>query len=269
MAHEITVYHHTNSLLHGDQAYPLDSFPRVSLQVQDGDDLKTVLRTAVQQIDDDERDPFSHAAWLAFADPTRSTEPSVWRTGHKYWGVSADGRLIADGWNLQHLTIGDLRRGWESGYVDGAWNHVVVLQPEGLGGPGDLVSPFAEFFGNVGMEIAVGFISAPLLRAARGIRQRQRDRRARRVIAGWHRQGIDGPWVLTSWIDTKTTWKPDEVARRLGISRQEAESLLEAVGYEYSQRLHAWTVGTSEKAVKRRKRWDRGVNTEWRRPRSR
>lgn len=86
-------------------------------------------------------------------------------------------------------------------------------------------------------------MTAPLLAVARRVRRIQRDRRVKRVIAGWHRQGIDGPWILTRWVDTKTTWPADEVAKRLAITRHEAESLLKAMGYEYSDRLQAWTRG--------------------------
>jgi hypothetical protein len=270
MPQDLTLYHHTESCFHGNEDFALESFPRVVVQVEDDDNLRRVIEDALREIHEGEDPGSTHlAVWLSFADPEQASTPKVWTSSHEYWGVSADGRLVADGWNLRHLTVGDLRRGSESGYFEGAWDHIVVLDPEGLGGPGDFVSPFTEFFGNVGVDLAAGLVMTPLLRAARRVRRMQSDRRARRVIAGWHRQGIDGPWVLTKWIDKKSTWKAEEVAMRLAMSLQEAESLLEAVGYEYSDRLQAWTVGTTEKASKRRKRWDRGVATEWQRPRPR
>ncbi len=144
----------------------------------------------------------------------------VWRASHEYWGVTDDGRLLIDGWGLTDLTVGDLRRGSESGYFEGAWDHIVILDPEGLGGPGDLVSPFTEFLNGVGVELAMGAVLAPIYAAARRVRQSQQDRRARKVVAEWHRHGIDGPWLLSQWIDLKTAWRAEEVATRLGMSRR-------------------------------------------------
>jgi hypothetical protein len=270
MAHELTVYHHDQSFFRGDEEFPLESFPKTTVRVDEAEDLKSVLEGALREIHrGEDLDPFGLAAWLAFGDREQASVPKVWAHSSHYWGVTEDGRLIVADWGLEGLTIGDLRRGAESGYFEGAWDHIVVLEPEGLGGPGDFVSPFTEFFSNVGVDLAAGILIGPVLKIGRRLRQFQRNRRARRVIAGWHRQGLDGPWVLSEWIDRKTSWNAEEVGKRLGLTRQEAESLLEAVGYEYSARLQAWTVGTTEKAQRRRKRWDRGVATEWQRPRPR
>lgn len=74
---------------------------------------------------------------------------------------------------------------------------------------------------------------------------------------------------MSRWIDTKTAWTAEEVTKRLGMTRREAESFLRAMGYEYSERLGLWTVGTTDEAVKRRMRWDRGSTKEWQRPRRR
>jgi hypothetical protein len=37
------------------------------------------------------------------------------------------------------------------------------------------------------------------------------------------RHGIDAPWILSRWLDAKSSWSADEVATRLGITHSEAE----------------------------------------------
>ncbi|MEJ7706731.1 MAG: hypothetical protein WKF82_05235 [Nocardioidaceae bacterium] len=220
--------------------------------------------------DEDASLPTGLAVLLAFADPDHDPSvPTSWPTSHAYYGVRPDGRLLVEGWDLHRMTVGDLRRAWESGYVTGGWDQIVVLDPEGLGGPADLVSPFVDFLADVGFELVVGAAAYQAQQAKIRIEQWREDRRARAIIDSWHEHGIDGPWTLSQWVDRKVSWSAFEVSTRLGISQVQADSLLAALGYEYSKRLGAWTVGTSQAAINRRRKWDEGESKEWRRPRNR
>ena len=268
MTHWITIYDHEQSFLGNyDDMFALASFPRAEVQAEDGDILRAVIDGALRSIRGlGQSVPTLHAVMLSFPDPAiDSANPAKWVVGHDYWGVAEDGRLLAEGWSLSEMTVGDFRRGAESGYIDGAWDHIVVIHPEGLGGPGDLLSPLVEFLQNVGVELAVGAAATQVERVKDATQRLTKDHRARQVVKSWHEQGIEGPWTLNAWIDVKSAWDATEVAKRLKLTLAEAESLLHAMGFEYAQRLNRWTVGTSKKAIKQRRRWDENAQQEWQR----
>lgn len=276
MAQTITVYD-APLLEWWDSAHALDAFPRAVIQADDGDDLLDVLNGALESItsrggsDPPWGRPLQAGCpvWLDFA---RSSDdpaaPRTWVTQQYFFGVDLDGKLIVRDWHSLAMTVGDLRRAGESGYLPGDWDQIVILVPEGLGGGGELVSAFVDFLQTVGFETAVGAAGATATAAGqRAARRLLYDRRARQVAESWHDQGIEGPWTLTKWVDTKTAWDAAEVAKRLQLGGEEAVSLLEAMGYERSERLGKWTVGTSRKAVRQRQRWEKQAQKEWQRPR--
>lgn len=278
MAHTITVYD-APLLERSSSAYAADKFPRAVVEADDGEDLLEVLNEALaslwQGIESDAHwgRPLvrGRPVWLSFA--RRSDDPAMprtWEPQQYYFGVAVDGALIVQDWDSLAMTVGDLRRAGESGYLPGDWDHVVVLVPWGLGGGGEIVSEFVNFLQAVGFNTGVGVAGTAATTVGRRLARRIfSDRRARQVVDSWHEQGLDGPWTLTKWIDTKTAWNAGEVAKRLRLTSEEAVSLLEAMGYELSERLGKWTVGTSKKAVKQRQRWNKNAQKEWQRPRPR
>jgi hypothetical protein len=273
MAHEITVYDHPESFFAEiDDVFSLQSFRHVEVNAQDDDVLRDVVDNALESLSYDRSSlPTSLAVWLSF--PDQNSDPSTqrrWSPDSPYWGVAEDGSLLVEGWNLSTMTVGDLLRASASGYLGSrAWDQIVVLHPEGLGGPGDMVSPFLDFLSDVGLELTVAAAATQVERSARVAQRFAKDRRARQVVDSWHEQGIEGPWILTKWIDVKTSWHAAEVAKRLRLSGEEAESLLTAMGYEYSDHLKEWTVGTTRKSIGRRRRWDECAQAEWQRSRHR
>lgn len=278
MTHAITVYDGP-MLEWPDSEYALDMFPSATVGANDDEAMLDVLNRALAAVNDGagSRAPWgrplalNNPVWLAFVDPADdATAPRKWRTLQYFYGVTVDGRLTVADWYGFTMTVGDVRRAGESGYLSGNWNRVVVLVPEGLGGGGEVVSAFVDFLQAVGFNTAAGLAATPVIAMGERLRRRVfNDRRAREVAENWHEQGLDGPWTLTDWVDTKTAWDPAEVAKRLRLTGEEAVSLLKAMGYERSTRLGAWTVGTSKKAVKQRKRWDANAQKEWQRPRRR
>jgi hypothetical protein len=272
MTHSITIYDHEKSFFANyDDTFALASFPHVEVQAEDGDNLRDVIDEALRSMPTmGESLPTVHAVMLAHPDPAIDpATPIEWAGAHAYWGVAEDGRLLVEGWGLSKMTVGEFRRGAESGYVDGSWDHIVVVHPEGLGGPGDLLSPLIEFLQNVGVELATGAAVTQIGKVKDAAQRLTKDHRARRVVESWHEQGIEGPWTLDAWIGVKSAWDANEVAKRLRLTLAEAESLLHAMGYEYAERLGRWTVGTSKKAIKQRRRWDKNAQREWQRPRHR
>lgn len=270
MTHMITIYDHKPSWdAGGDGMIALNSLPCVEVRADDGDNLRVVIDDALRAIPGmDQTLPTFHAVVLSLPDPAIDPAvPARWLGAQDYWGVAEDGGLLVEGWELSKMTVGEFRRGVESGYAKGAWDHIVVTHPDGIGGMGDLLSPLVEFLQDVGVELAVGGAATQIGRVKDAAQRLTRDRRARQVVTSWHEQGIQGPWTLTSWIDIKPAWDADEVSRRLKLTLPEAESLLQAMGFEHVRRIDKWTVGTSKKAAKQRRRWDESAQREWQSPR--
>jgi hypothetical protein len=269
----LTVYHRANTR-HGatDEEFPLAEFPSATVEVEDGDDFLGALRAGVKQTDPpDARDPvFKDTLWYCFADPTHAETPKTWGPAGRgyYWGVAADGTLRAASWWTVDFTVGDVRRAGLAGYLEGRWDHVVVMDPHGLGGAGDMtaaVQIFLDFLSQVGVELGTTIAVAPLAVLWRRVRRAKHDHRARRLVAGWQRQGLDGPWVLRQWVDSQSTWDASDFAKRLSLTKEQAEAMLEAAGFEYSDRILKWTVGTSKRSARRREQWEASGDLAWQR----
>jgi hypothetical protein len=163
---------------------------------------------------------------------------------------------VVDDETLSRLRIGDLKRAGEADRLDGAWDDIVLVPPEGLGAGPEILVELLGFLRDVGVDVAAGTTVVVAERVFGRARRVMRDRSARKVAKGWNKRGITRPYILRSWIDSQSQWKVDEVAERLGLSQTSATELLEALGYEFHDGKGAWILGTTKKARARRRRWD-------------
>lgn len=176
-------------------------------------------------------------------------------------------RLIVEDWYSLAMTVGDFRRAGASRHLPGDRDRVVLLVPWGLvrcGGGGQRIcglstSSRVENRGRVAGTAATSV-------GQRVTRRPFNDRRARQVVDRWHEQGVEGPWTLTRWIDTKNAWDAAEVAKRLQLTGDEAVSLLGAVSYKRSS---AWGSGALAPARRRSSNANVGTRTRRRNGRSR
>jgi hypothetical protein len=204
-------------------------------------------------------DPFEDGYFLALR-PVGSSEddPVLWpeRMTNRWFGIDEGGRLVVDDETLSRLRIGDLKRAGEADRLDGAWDDIVLVPPEGLGAGSEILVELLRFLRDVGVDVAAGTTVVVAERVFGRARRVMRDRSARKVAKGWNKRGITRPYILRSWIDSQSQWKVDEVAERLGLSQTSATELLEALGYEFHDGKGAWILGTTKKARARRRRWD-------------
>jgi hypothetical protein len=204
-------------------------------------------------------DPFEHGYFLALRPVGSSEEDRVlWpdRMTNRWFGIDEDGRLVVDDETLSRLRIGDLKRAGEAGRLDGAWDDIVLVPPEGLGAGPEILVELLGFLRDVGVDVVAGTTVMGAGRALGRASRAMRDRSARKVAKGWSKRGITRPYTLRSWIDSQAQWKADEVAERLGLFQKSATELLEALGYEFHEGRRVWILGTTKKARARRRRWE-------------
>lgn len=159
----------------------------------------------------------------------------------------------------EHPTFRDIERLVEAGYIPGRADHIVVHYREGTGGDSAFLD-IANWLLTVGVDIGIGvavdqFAHRVLAPLTRRLRNSRRDRHARKVAALWAHRELKYPWQLREWIDTKTEWTDQEIAKRLAISPKSAAQLLRALGFQ-KDALDRWHPGTAKKARRRRKRWE-------------
>src|ERR1700744_6113947 len=112
---------------------PSAALPPVVVQVEDDDILRQVLMDALQiMLGVPYRD---HTFLLQFGrreDAKEFAEPDEvgLDSERPYLGVDANGRLFADDWDLQTMTVGGLRRAFEHGYMRNAWDRITVVEPD-------------------------------------------------------------------------------------------------------------------------------------------
>lgn len=254
-----------------DEPLALSDLPRVALEVDDGTPLAAALLDATKQAGVEADSMLTRSGYyLAFPLSDRAAnEPVSWgfEIDTEYFGVDQDGHLVLDGPELKRLTVGDWQRARVSGYYPGISEELVLVKPDGLGGPGEFANDLLAFFRDINVNIVATVVAARLsLRPIATWKQRQDDKRARRVLKGWHQKGIDGPDQIARWVDKKDSWTATEVAERLNITSKGAEEILEALGFEFHQRRSAWVPGTSDAAIERRRRWDGREAIDWDRP---
>jgi hypothetical protein len=251
-----------------DLPVPYRDLLRTDVNADDSTPLADLLSGALDELrkDADLVPLTNHGYYLAFARPAADMEPVPWgfRFQQSYYGVTSDGLLAIYGTDLSGMTVGDLRRAGEAGEIDGDWNRIVIIPPEGLGGPGDLVSPFLDFLNAVGIDLAAGAVIGGTGYAVKRAKDKVGDRPARKAAQAWAARGIAGPWEISRWIDRRDSWDETVVAKRLGIPTEAGRQLLEAIGYQpHPKKAATWVVGTTTKAKKRRKQWDKAESRAW------
>jgi len=244
-----------------DDPFAAEDLPFLELDLEERLLLRDVLRDVfialTPRLRTAEFDPFALGFFVGFMPAGSNADTRVRRRfEQRYVGVDSEGLLYVDDRQLARLTIGDLRRAGESGYTPGVWNRLVIFRPEGLGG-GEALVDLAAFINNIGVSLVATSATWMVKRAVTMLRRGRQDREARRLAGAWVAAGLDEPWRLLRWLDFKGTWDAVEVARRLGLSTDQAEELLRAAGYEWSRELARWTFGTSWKAKRRRRHWMR------------
>jgi len=245
-----------------DEPVPYSSLPRVTVQSDDSKELGDLLRGALDELRRSEKlvNVGPKKFYMAFVQPGSDNEPIAW--GHRfqqsYYGVSEEGLLSEYSTELLGLTVGDLRRAGQSGDIDGDWFRPVVIPPEGLGGPGDLVSPILDFLNDLGLNIVGNVALGAVTLVAKPLKDKITDVPARRVARSWQDRGLDHPWKVRCWIDRHDSWNHAKVAKRLGITERSACDLLEALGYvRHPRRPDTWVVGTTKDARKARAKWEK------------
>lgn len=242
-----------------DRPMKFAAMPRVTVAPQDDVLLRAVLHDAYAQLAPElttpDFDPFKIGFFLAFVpDQTADDYPVKWHFNQWYFGVDAAGYLFNDDRNLARMTVGDLRRSGLSGYIPGNWDRIVVMRPEGLGG-GDFVADLADFLTNVGVDLVASGTMLGSGIVVNRFRRRRNDREARRLAAEWVGRGLSDPYFLREWFDRKGLWTTHEVGQRLGLTSSQAGQLLRSAGYEYVADVGRWSIGTTRRAKRRRRRW--------------
>lgn len=236
--------------------------PYVDVQSTDDDALMVVLRFALTEVfkSSDIVDKYAkYGLYIVFPRAIPMFRIPLYLvqdySQRPLYGVTATGRLVIDGLDLDHYTVGDLRRGSEAGYLPGPWNEIVIAQPHGLGGGPELASELIHFLNDVGVELMVGGVVLLWRKAAGRVSRGRKHRDLKSLAADWAANGITSPHDIRTWIDSFPRWAAAEVGHRLDLTTKQATQLLTALGYEYLPELHLWTLGTSVRARTQRKRW--------------
>lgn len=242
---------------------PID-LPYIDVQTMDDDALATVLRSGLAEMfhSSDLVEKFvDHGFCIVFPHTTPMFPIplySVQDYGQRpLYGVTEAGRLVIDDLDLDHYTVGDLRRGSEAGYLPEPWDEIVVTQPHGLGGGLDLTTELISFLNGVGVDLVVGGVVLLWRKAAGRVSRSRKQNNLKSLAAEWAANGITEPYDLRAWIDSFPRWSAAEVGHRLGLTKKQATQLLTALGYEYHPELHLWTLGTSVRARSQRKNWEK------------
>ncbi|WP_146082954.1 hypothetical protein [Rathayibacter sp. AY1E9] len=176
------------------------------------------------------------------------------------FGVRGGGEVFKTDLAMGDVTYGDLRRASEAGYVQGAVQVVNLEFNEGLGG-GWVVVDIVKWLLDQGVvllpDLAAGLgIDIGRDVAAKKITRATLERAARLAVRQLSDTGMDAPWALTEFLDTKAVWPQSEVARRLRIDPSTAADLLLASGHVRRQKTADWVRGDSSSAKAKRRRWE-------------
>lgn len=241
---------------------PID-LPHIDVDVNDADGLAAIIRSGLTKM-------FSSSSlaemfmergvYIAFPQTIPTFRIPLHSVQHyaqtPLYGVTGAGRLVIGGLDLDHFTIGDLRRGSEAGYLPEPWNAIVVTQPHGLGGGGpDLATELTYFLEGIGGTFVANGVAVLWRRTTGRLSRNRQQERLKSLAAEWTGNGITEPYDLRAWIDGSPRWPTAEVGHRLGLTKKQSTQLLTALGYEYYPELHVWTLGTSVGARAQRKDW--------------
>lgn len=171
--------------------------------------------------------------------------------------VGADSPLIRFDFHREYFTLRDVERTASLGFLNNDGAEWAVTIDAGYGGD-ETWFDIVAFLLDHGVDIGIGAtLEWAWLRGWRFIRNGARDRRARRVAQGWAaEQGITNPGTLRWFLDLKSRWTEEEVAKRLGISNDASTQLLLALGHARDAG-GGWQLGTRKRHLKRRARWIR------------
>jgi hypothetical protein len=253
---------------------PYSALPRVELNLPSSTTVREMLVKAYSELTDDPRGA------AGYDEPTvifyRSTDDAdvVHRAYSDLsslflFGVDAEGRLIVANDEFDNITLADLMRSAQAGYLPGdPMRPIMVPGERGDGGiffdPSSWVALWeamqhaADQMHLDWIRGSYGGISAVLF--ARKQYAKLRDKSAKKLAQQWIADNNVKARGLRAWIEARPTWKSAEVASRLGIDAEEAQALLLALGYEKDSGSHIWRRTGSESAEQLLQVW---IDNEW------
>jgi hypothetical protein len=178
------------------------------------------------------------------------------------FGVSYDGSAVRSE-DLGGMPIEDLRRGVEEGLTPGPWDHLVLYPPQGLGGDGNVVFDWVRWavdsriFDWIG-----GAVTAKLLDAVPRPVLWRRRRALQRQARTWLEKGMSTPGDLRALVEAKDQWSSGDLAHKLKIQAEDADALLQTLGYE-ADAEHQWRRSSDPDATARRTRWAQYERSYW------
>lgn len=161
--------------------------------------------------------------------------------------------------SVEQISLNDLNRLLDLGYLRGRRGVIVTDLPEGRGGEGGLDFDLAAFLLDQGVDLGIEFardvfiyrLVSPMLGRLRNSR---RDRAARRVASEWKSKNLLYAWQLRELVDRKNLWSAEELAKALRVPKPAARRILKALGYQKNA-AGKWQPGVNRKHRKRRDRW--------------
>lgn len=158
--------------------------------------------------------------------------------------------------SLSTATLEEVQATVDAGYLDGDPSEWLVDIEGGWGGGGPTIEWLIQFLLVRGVNLAIdATIVATFTLGRTAARDTLANRRARRPAQHWaERRGLSSPHQLREWLDRVESWTWSDVANRLGIDADTAQSLLVALGYERDAGGR-WRLGYSEDAAARRRGW--------------
>lgn len=260
------------SEMDNDSRQSLEGMPCCLISVRDEELLSEVVDRAIDQFDPLGETPSFYlwqrrsrpvpAYYLAFVpDDVPDNQPYAWTSSYTklFFILDTSGRVSVSARTPGRMTVSDLKYSAAAGHVRGNWSRIVVTTPRGFGDAG-LGGDLATFLLDHGVDLALGGALTGVTAVLRKFRPAL-ALRARRTVQDWEIRGVDKPWIVRSFVDSKSEWEISVLSRRLSIPRRSARALLASLGYEERKRSRTWLLGHSSDAKRRRQEW---IADEWR-----
>ena len=171
--------------------------------------------------------------------------------GIKY-AINRDGSIkVLNGYDPLHQdwTLSEIDELINCKYIEGDSSKLIIALPNGIGASPQDLFDWLGFASNIfQMTGAVGYIFLKL-------RLLIVDRKIRRIVDRWIKNGMRYPVQIRDFIDVKGEWKLGEVKKRLKLSDEYSIKLLDALGLEPKGDL--WRLTHSDRSINNRKRWIR------------
>lgn len=244
-----------------DRIWDTDEFPQITLRASHNEFLRSFCDRALGVFAEADEWDDPRLAGEYFVSFLALSQHAAIDLGSPDWieplyGVRTDGSLFIEGRSLSSITLGDVHRGIQAGYMPGSIDRVVIKYPQGLGGGLlETTDQLIQFLDNLGVLVTTAAGGNWVWTRRHGPKRHWNDRQARRTARAWREGKIQTPFDLRQWIDLKGQWEASEVATRLSIPNSTADALLEALGYEYDRRSGKWTMSTSAAARDKRNHW--------------